>query len=105
VPREIADDVTLACSEACANAIEHARHAHRQLVEIEAHQEGAQLELRVREFGSWNKRRRSELRGRGLRLIRELMDAVEVDRRADGTEIVMKRTLVRAAEAPGPGSR
>jgi serine/threonine-protein kinase RsbW len=102
---EIADEVTLACSEACANAIEHPQGATRQLVEIEARRDGTQLELRVRDFGSWDKHPRSELRGRGLGMIHELMDAVDVDHRAAGTEIVMKRALVVASDARDRRSR
>jgi anti-sigma regulatory factor (Ser/Thr protein kinase) len=93
VPLELVSDLTLACSEACANAVEHPQQATRQLVEIEARRDGSELELRVRDYGSWSEHRRSELRGRGLGLIDELVDSADVERRAGGTEIVMRRSL------------
>ena len=93
LPGEVVDEVALACSEACANAVEHPREPRRQLVEIEGRLEDAQLELRVRDYGYWNERPRSGLRGRGLRLIGELMDSFDVQRRSDGTEIVMRRAI------------
>jgi anti-sigma regulatory factor (Ser/Thr protein kinase) len=91
LPPEVVTDVTLACSEACANAVEHANEAKRQLVEIEARRDDAHLELRVRDYGSWTEHRRSDLRGRGIGIIDRLMDTVSIQRHADGTEIVMRR--------------
>jgi anti-sigma regulatory factor (Ser/Thr protein kinase) len=101
LPADVVNDVTLACSEACANAVEHPRHATRPLVEIEAQRENGQLELCVRDFGSWNENTRSELRGRGLRLISELMDSLDVQRRADGTRLVMRRSFSPRRELAG----
>jgi len=94
LPDEPVSDVTLACSEACANAVEHAQRARRQLVEIEAALRGGELELRVRDFGNWDEEQpASLLRGRGLDMIRDLMDSFEVQRSDLGTEIVMRRSL------------
>ena len=93
LPAELVDDVALACSEACANAVEHPRSASRQLVEIEGRWGEGELELRVRDFGRWSDHRSSELRGRGLAMIRQLVDSLEVLRRGDGTVVVMRRTL------------
>lgn len=93
LPAESVSEVALACSEACANAVEHARHARCQLVEIEAALEDNELELRVRDQGTWDDRPSSTLRGRGLDLIRELMGSLDVRRTADGTEIVMRRSF------------
>ena len=90
---EVVDDATLACSEACANAIEHAGNPTRQLVEIEGRIERAQLLLRVRDYGSWVDHRRSDHRGRGISMINKLMDAVEIERHDSGTEISMRRQL------------
>ena len=96
VPPEVVDDVTLACSEACANAVEHADNATRQLVEIEGHRDETCLELRVRDYGSWTEHRRSDFRGRGIGIIDRLMDAVSIRSRSQGTEIVMRRRFDRS---------
>lgn len=48
---ETASEITLACSEACANAVEHAHETTRQLVEVEAVLDDAELQLRIRDYG------------------------------------------------------
>ena len=90
---ETVSEVTLACSEACANAVEHAHETTRQLVEVEALLDGAELELRIRDYGIWSDRLGSPLRGRGLDMIRTIMDSLDVRRTARGTELVMRRSL------------
>jgi anti-sigma regulatory factor (Ser/Thr protein kinase) len=100
VEPEVVADVTLACSEACANAVEHPAHPARPVFEVEACREDDELELCVRDFGRWNEHARSELRGRGLSMICRLMDSVEVDPRAGGIEIVMRRSLVGRQHRP-----
>jgi serine/threonine-protein kinase RsbW len=94
LPRETVSEVTLACSEACANAVEHADETMRQLVEVEALFDGVQLELRIRDYGIWSERiGGSPLRGRGLGMIRSLMDSLDLRRTSKGTELVMRRSL------------
>lgn len=93
VPLEVVDEVVLACSEACANAVEHPERATKQLVEIEAQRDAARLTLRVRDYGAWSEQRVSAWRGRGIGMIDRLMDSVDVQRHARGTEIVMHRSL------------
>jgi anti-sigma regulatory factor (Ser/Thr protein kinase) len=93
LPAEVVDDATLACSEACANALEHPSRSTRQRIEIEARRNSAELLLRVRDYGSWTRQNRSDFRGRGIAMIRQLMDAVEIHHRPTGTEIVMRRQL------------
>lgn len=93
LPAELVNEIVLACSEACANALEHPAQAKRQLIEVEAELEGAEIELRVRDFGTWNERAGSGLRGRGLDMIRGLTDSLEILRTGQGTEIVMRRSL------------
>jgi anti-sigma regulatory factor (Ser/Thr protein kinase) len=93
LPRDVVDDIALACSEACANALEHPSKATRQLVEIEARRDAAVVVLRVRDYGSWTEHDRSDLRGRGIGMIRRLMDAVDIRHHAEGTEVVMRRSV------------
>ncbi|HZD87895.1 MAG TPA: ATP-binding protein [Gaiellaceae bacterium] len=95
LPPEPVSEVTLACSEGCANAVEHAHRAARQLVEVEATLGGGELELRIRDFGTWNRQQRSTLRGRGLEMMRQLMDSLDVQRTPHGTELVMRKTFAR----------
>src|SRR5215208_7026621 len=71
-------DITLACSEACANAVEHPGGSGRPAFELDARRENGQLFLAVRDFGAWTAADETTLRGRGLRMIREMMDDVEI---------------------------
>jgi anti-sigma regulatory factor (Ser/Thr protein kinase) len=49
--------------------------------------------LAVRDFGAWTAADEANLRGRGLGMISELMDAVEITSGDAGTKILMRRTL------------
>lgn len=93
VPREDASDITLAFSEACANAMEHPRSPERPAVEIAAWASASEVEIVVRDFGRWggDGSRANESRGRGLDMIRALMDEVVVVEGDDGTRITMRR--------------
>jgi anti-sigma regulatory factor (Ser/Thr protein kinase) len=95
-------EICLACSEACANAIEHAFRPAGSAIELDARLRDGTLELRVRDFGSWDGSRQPPPdRGRGLAIMRSLMDDLHIVRRPNGTEIVMRRSVAhRAAAAP-----
>jgi serine/threonine-protein kinase RsbW len=83
--------VLLACSEAVANAIEHGyRDDPAGVVEVAATLLPDGVEVRVHDRGSWRPERADAARGRGLGLIRQLMDQVTVERDA-GTTITMRR--------------
>ena len=89
-----AAEVALACSEACANAVEHASEVAEHAFEVEARRVDGDLVLSVRDFGSWDDRPRiAYARGRGLEIMRSLMDSVEVVNGENGTEILMRRSL------------
>jgi serine phosphatase RsbU (regulator of sigma subunit)/anti-sigma regulatory factor (Ser/Thr protein kinase) len=85
-------DITIACGEASANAIEHAYGARAAVFEVEGTLEGDCVVLRVRDFGSW-RAPRGQHRGRGLKLIDALMEDVRISRREDGTEVMMRRRI------------
>jgi anti-sigma regulatory factor (Ser/Thr protein kinase) len=95
-PEEIAD-ILLACSEACANAVEHPVEPKRHLFEVEARQTPTEIELAVRDFGTWREGESDGYRGRGLRMIRQLMDATEIVTGENETTIVMRRARRSAA--------
>jgi anti-sigma regulatory factor (Ser/Thr protein kinase) len=85
-------DITIACGEASANAIEHAYGARPAVFEVEGTLEDDCVVLRVRDFGSW-RAPRGQHRGRGLKLIDALMEDVRISRRDDGTEVMMRRRI------------
>jgi serine phosphatase RsbU (regulator of sigma subunit)/anti-sigma regulatory factor (Ser/Thr protein kinase) len=85
-------DITIACGEASANAIEHAYGARPASFEVEGAVEGDSVVLRVRDYGSW-RAPRGQHRGRGLKLIDALMEDVRIERSEDGTEVMMRRRI------------
>jgi anti-sigma regulatory factor (Ser/Thr protein kinase) len=91
--REIAE-VTIAVSEACSNAIEHAYSPAPASFELYASGDNGEVTVKVRDRGRWREPR-GENRGRGLSIISSAMDDVQVDRLESGTEIVMRRRLGR----------
>ncbi len=64
-------------------------------MQIEASLGAGEVELIVRDFGAWRPRR-GDGRGRGIRLIEGVMDAVTVTPSDEGTEVRMRRSLQRA---------
>jgi PAS domain S-box-containing protein len=85
-------DVLVASGEACANAIEHAYGPGEASFELDAWVEGGEVAVSVRDFGEWREPRE---RGRGLDLMRRLMDKTEVRRSTDGTTVRLGRALSR----------
>ena len=85
-------EVTIAVSEACANAIEHAYSPAPNSFELEATGRNGQVTVTVRDQGRW-RAPRGQNRGRGLSIIVAAMDDVQIDRTDHGTEVVMRRRL------------
>jgi integral membrane sensor domain MASE1/anti-sigma regulatory factor (Ser/Thr protein kinase) len=89
---EETNEILVACGEACTNAIQHAYGAGEGAVEVElSHADGA-VELLVRDHGRWRPPG-GQQGGRGLPLMRGLMDAVEVERGAGGTTVRLRKRL------------
>jgi serine phosphatase RsbU (regulator of sigma subunit)/anti-sigma regulatory factor (Ser/Thr protein kinase)/putative methionine-R-sulfoxide reductase with GAF domain len=91
-------DITVACQEACANAVEHAYGPGEQVFEVEAGREERTIEVIVRDHGQW-RRPRGVNRGRGLPMMEALMHSVEVDRTGAGTTVVLRRVVGEAQAA------
>jgi anti-sigma regulatory factor (Ser/Thr protein kinase) len=87
------EEISLACSEACANAIEHAYAPGPAALEVHATiAAGNEAVISVRDFGSWRPARGSH-RGRGMLLMQGLMDSVDVDAGDKGTTVRLVRRL------------
>jgi PAS domain S-box-containing protein len=91
-------EVMLTICEAAGNAIEHAYGPGDATYEVEVAFEGGELVASVRDSGNWRERR-GEHRGRGLTIIEELMDDVNVRAEAGGTVVTMRRRLAAARAA------
>jgi serine phosphatase RsbU (regulator of sigma subunit)/anti-sigma regulatory factor (Ser/Thr protein kinase) len=85
-------NITLATSEAAANAIEHADGARQATFTVACEREPAGVRISVRDDGRW--RDSSPYgRGRGLAIMRALMDAVEIRRGDEGTTLVLTKRI------------
>ena len=85
-------EITTACGEAATNAIEHAGTGNGSRFEVSGRRDGAAVEIAVRDRGSWRPERDDD-HGRGLALMRTLMDSVAVEPSGEGTIVSLRRTL------------
>lgn len=106
IPAEALEDIVLVVGEACSNVVEHAYthggDAHGCDVEVRlAHAADGSIEVCVRDWGSWTATAGAPLppvadpfRGNGLRIMRAVMDEVEVVGDRGGTTVTMRRRLL-----------
>ncbi|MET7670420.1 SpoIIE family protein phosphatase [Micromonospora luteifusca] len=85
-------DLTVAVSEAAANAIEHPVHPAEAVISVEVAIEDRTVTATVRDSGQWRESTGAGFRGRGLALIRALGD-LTVRRTDEGTEVTLRRQL------------
>jgi PAS domain S-box-containing protein len=88
---EIAE-ITTACGEAATNAIEHAGTMNGARFEVSGERDGREIEIAVHDHGSWRTEREDD-HGRGLDLMRTLMDTVAVRPGEQGTTVSLRRRL------------
>jgi anti-sigma regulatory factor (Ser/Thr protein kinase) len=94
------NDVQVACHEACSNAMEHAYRFREATIDVDGEFDGEEVRLTVADRGAWREKRDSD-RGRGLDLIRALMDDVEVTPGDSGTVVRMTKRLTQPT-VPAP---
>jgi len=85
-------DILVACGEACANAIQHPYGARAGALEVDLALIDGEVEVTVRDSGTWRSAS-PPAGGRGLRLMRELMDRIDVEPGRTGTMVRMRRRL------------
>jgi GAF domain-containing protein/anti-sigma regulatory factor (Ser/Thr protein kinase) len=91
-------DITVASQEACANAVEHAYGPGRRTFQIDAAYAAGRVRLVIRDEGRWRAPRGTH-RGRGLPLMRALMERVDVQHTDEGTTVVLERSIGTAEAA------
>jgi serine phosphatase RsbU (regulator of sigma subunit)/anti-sigma regulatory factor (Ser/Thr protein kinase) len=94
-PEEVYD-ITVAVQEASANAVEHAYGPGRATFEVHASYADGTVTFVIRDRGRWRAPRGTH-RGRGLPMMRALMESVDVSQDEQGTVVVLRRTLGRRA--------
>jgi anti-sigma regulatory factor (Ser/Thr protein kinase) len=87
-------EIAIAVGEAAMNAIEHAYGPVDAEFAVEVSvEQGVAVDVTVRDDGRWRERRGRGGRGRGLAIMRDLMDEVELDAGSRGTAVRMRRAL------------
>jgi serine phosphatase RsbU (regulator of sigma subunit)/anti-sigma regulatory factor (Ser/Thr protein kinase) len=89
--------VTLAASEAAANAVEHAYGARQATFSVTCERRGSEVTVRIEDDGSWRENRPYG-RGRGIEIIRAMVDFADVERGEQGTTV----TLLKRLSEPSP---
>jgi serine phosphatase RsbU (regulator of sigma subunit)/anti-sigma regulatory factor (Ser/Thr protein kinase) len=87
------DDAVLAVSEACNNSIEHAYRVKPGRIHLQLdHCEGT-LAIRIADRGTWHQTAPSFERGRGIPLMRAVMDMTTIEHDERGTSVTLSRLL------------
>ena len=103
-PEEV-QDVVMACNEACQNAIEHAYGLAPEPFMVELTRDDGSVAITIRDRGGWRDSVSND-RGRGLPLMRALMDEVDIEQRATGSTVTLRRELrVHGGGGNGDGAK
>jgi anti-sigma regulatory factor (Ser/Thr protein kinase) len=97
VPEEMANELKVACGEACMNAVEHAYPPGDAVFEVRALNLGSSVEIEVRDFGFWRPPRAGSDRGRGLELMKRLTDSMKVVPGSEGTTVHLLKKVRKEA--------
>jgi anti-sigma regulatory factor (Ser/Thr protein kinase)/putative methionine-R-sulfoxide reductase with GAF domain len=89
-------DVTLSTSEAATNAVLHAYGAREATFTIRCEHDGQTAKVTIRDGGRW-RTTRPHGGGRGLEIMRSLVDSVSIDSDEHGTVVTMTKRLSRQA--------
>ena len=101
---DVTEEIVLAIGEACANAIEHAYRDRPGDLTVELKlRSGDEVQAEIRDDGQWRDEGLASTRGRGMTLMRALMDTVEVRPGASGTTVVMRRRVGSSQSRPRDG--
>jgi anti-sigma regulatory factor (Ser/Thr protein kinase) len=89
-------DIIVAVQEASANAVEHAYAPGTATYDVSADCVDGVISFVISDRGSWREPRGTH-RGRGISMMRALMETVEVTQDEEGTRVELRRTLGRQA--------
>jgi anti-sigma regulatory factor (Ser/Thr protein kinase) len=91
---QLAFEITLACTEAFNNAVEHPIEPALARVEIEGALIEDELRLSLRDYGRWrDPDDQARERGHGLTLMRALVDSVEIETADNGSTVTLRRRI------------
>ena len=100
---EESQDIRMAAHEAACNSMEHAYGFEEATFQLDASRDNGEVRIVVRDTGGWREPRKSD-RGRGLDLMRALMDDVELEAGDEGTTVRMRRKIGAEPSPNGNGA-
>jgi serine phosphatase RsbU (regulator of sigma subunit)/anti-sigma regulatory factor (Ser/Thr protein kinase) len=100
VPREVASDLLIAVGEACMNVVQHAYTDElHQLVRVEGTRQHDHVLLTISDTGTWKEQSARSVGGRGLDIMRQLVQSVEVKHRLSGTSVILRQQIEAERDA------
>ncbi len=84
--------IVVAVGEAATNAIEHANRPTEAMFQVMGSIHDDRVAVTVRDFGTWSLVP-GRNRGRGIQLMRALMDTVRIDRSSKGSAVRLSRRI------------
>ena len=94
-------DIVMAVNEACQNAIEHAYGLSPEPFDVVLDRIEGDVSITIRDRGGWRDSVSTD-RGRGLPLMRALVDVVDIEQRPTGSTVVLRRALRAPSAAHAP---
>jgi len=94
------DEVVLAVGEALSNAIEHSGASSADPVEVTIECSDEELMVEIADRGRWRNRPPRPDGGRGLAIMRAVMDDVDIDTDRTGTRIHLRKRPRHRARVP-----
>jgi serine phosphatase RsbU (regulator of sigma subunit)/anti-sigma regulatory factor (Ser/Thr protein kinase) len=82
----------IAVTEACANSIEHAYGPGDETIDLRAELNDGEATVTVRDRGAWREPRGGN-RGRGIPVMKEFMDDVDIETGEQGTTVGLRRRI------------
>jgi anti-sigma regulatory factor (Ser/Thr protein kinase) len=96
----VVDEVVLAVGEALSNAVEHSSPSNFAPVDVEIDLADDELMIEIADHGHWRNRPPRPDRGRGLGIMRAVMDDVAIDTEPTGTRVHLRKHLPRRVRTP-----
>jgi anti-sigma regulatory factor (Ser/Thr protein kinase) len=82
----------IAVTEACANSVEHAYGPGDATIDLRAELTDGEATVTIRDRGGWREPRGGD-RGRGIPVMKEFMDDVDIETGEQGTTVAMRRRI------------
>lgn len=88
LPETLVADILLAANEALTNVVDHAYPDNQGPFSLSVRRTPATLTVRIADQGNWRPEPTDPgTRGRGLRILRAVAEAMDIDSRPDGTTV------------------